>query len=66
MGDTSGKITLDKFEAAELLGVTPGTLRVWVVNRRVPYVKVGSKVRFLRADLIEWLENRRVPEQAQS
>jgi len=33
-------------ETAEALRLKPQTLRVWVMNRRVPYVKLGSRVLF--------------------
>jgi len=47
-------------EAAVFLGCTPGTLRVWVSKRRVPFVRVGRLVRFRRKDLEEFLEQNRV------
>jgi excisionase family DNA binding protein len=42
-------------EAANYLGCTPDTLRVWVSQRRVPFVKVGRLTRFRRMDLDEFL-----------
>jgi excisionase family DNA binding protein len=47
-------------EAAHFLGCSPGTLRVWVCKGRVPYVKVGRLTRFLRLDLEDFLQQRRV------
>jgi len=47
--------TLSYVEAAAYLGLQPATLRVWVSHRRVPHVKVGSKVRFIRGHLDEYL-----------
>jgi len=52
--DVEGR-TLSYDEAAAYLGLQPGTLRVWVSHRRVPHVKVGSKVRFIRGHLDEYL-----------
>ena len=52
--------TWDNRTAAEYLGVTPLTLRVWVSKRRVPFIKVGRLTRFLREDLDAWLAQRRV------
>ncbi len=51
-------------EAAEFLGVTEGTLAVWRTTRRyaIPYVKVGSLIRYKKADLEQWLEQRTVRE----
>ena len=48
-------------EAAEHLGVKRGTLSVWRCVRRhnLPYMKVGRLVRYSRADLDQWLDERR-------
>ena len=47
-------------QAAAHLGVTPQTLAVWRCTRRyaIPFVKVGSKVRYRRADLDSFLRRR--------
>lgn len=49
-------------EAAEFLGVTPGTLAVWrcVSRYAIPYVKIGGKVKYDETDLREWMESRKV------
>ena len=47
-------------EAAEILGVTPGTLQVWRSTGRyaIPFIKVGRLVKY-RPDVLEiWLESR--------
>lgn len=45
---------LDYNEAAKLLGIQPGTLRRWVSEGRISYVKVGSRrVRFRPGQLTE-------------
>ncbi len=51
---------LDEKQAAEFLGVAPGTLSVWRSRGRykVPFVKVGHLVRYRRADLDAWLDSR--------
>jgi excisionase family DNA binding protein len=51
---------LSEQEAAELLTVSPGTLSVWRSTGRynLPFLKVGRMVRYRRADLLAWLENR--------
>jgi excisionase family DNA binding protein len=51
---------LDARQAAEVLNVSEGTLAIWRSTKRyaLPYVKVGRKVRYRRADLIAWLEKR--------
>lgn len=47
-------------QAANLLGVSPRTLAAWRCSGRysVPYIKVGSKVRYPRKQLNEWLSKR--------
>lgn len=45
---------LDINEAAALLQVKPGTLYSWVSKKTVPFRKVGSLVRFHRAELLAW------------
>ena len=50
----------DEKQAAEVLTVEPGTLSVWRSTGRykIPFVKVGRRVRYRRADLDAWLESR--------
>jgi excisionase family DNA binding protein len=43
-------------QAAAYLGCTPYTLRVWVSQRRVPYVKLGRLVRFVPSQLRAFVE----------
>lgn len=47
-------------EAAQFLGVKPGTLQVWRCTRRyqLAYIKVGRSVRYNRADLEKFLVSR--------
>lgn len=42
-------------ETAELLGVKEPTIRKWVQERRIPFVKVGVSVRF-NSDEIEKIQ----------
>lgn len=51
---------IDPAPAAELLGVTEGTLSVWRSTGRysLPFVKVGRKVKYSRKALESWLESR--------
>jgi excisionase family DNA binding protein len=37
-------------EAAALLRLKPSTIRAWVCQRRIPYVKLGRLVRIKRTD----------------
>ena len=56
----AGADLLDDKAAAAILDVSPGTLSVWRCTGRynLPFVKVGRKVRYRRADLDAWLEKR--------
>ena len=51
---------LDGQQAAEYLGVTTGTLSVWRCTGRyaIPFIKIGSSVRYRLADLDAWLISR--------
>jgi len=51
---------LDETEAADLLNLAPGTLSVWRSTGRyaLPFLKVGRRVRYRRADLEAWLSAR--------
>ena len=57
-----GEALLDKAGAADYLGTTERHVqRLWV-ERRIPAVKVGRKVRFRIRDLDAWIEAHTVPE----
>ncbi len=47
-------------QAAEVLGISPGTLQVWRSTGRynLPYVKVGGRVMYRPADVQAFIENR--------
>jgi predicted site-specific integrase-resolvase len=53
---------LNNDEAAEFLGISPGTLVVWRCEKRypVPYLKVGRKVLYDVDDLVAWLQSRKM------
>ena len=50
-------------EAAQELGISPKTLYKWVSQRRIRYVKVGSKLRFLPSHLEEFISTNTVAPQ---
>ena len=43
-------------EAGKILSVKPWTLRSWVSERRIPFIKVGRLVRFDEERLKEWIQ----------
>jgi excisionase family DNA binding protein len=47
-------------ETAEYVDATEGTLSVWRSTGRynLPFVKIGSKVRYRQSDLDAWLKRR--------
>ncbi len=47
-------------EAAEYLGLTVGTMYQWRSQHKVPYIKVGRKVKFKKDQLDQWLATRTV------
>lgn len=51
---------LDERGAATLLGLSPGTLSVWRCTGRykLPFLKVGRRVRYRHSDLLAWLQAR--------
>jgi excisionase family DNA binding protein len=46
-------------EAAELLGVKPQTLYLWVSQQRVSHRKIGRLVRFTETDLEEFVDQQK-------
>ena len=53
-------------EAAEYLGLKKSTIYAYSSQRRLPYYKRGNLVRFLIEDLDKWLQEARVPTEAES
>jgi hypothetical protein len=53
---------VDAQNAAEILGTTPGNLAQWRIHRRydLPWVKVGSRVMYDLADLVAFIESRKI------
>jgi hypothetical protein len=53
---------LDQKQAAQILGVEPGTLQVWRATKRYPlrYIKIGRSVKYKFQDLQAFIEMRAV------
>jgi excisionase family DNA binding protein len=45
-------------ELAAYLKLAEGTLRHYVMDKSIPFVKVGSHVRFLKGEIEKWLLER--------
>lgn len=58
----SDRPTMTSKEAADYIDHDEATLRTWRCTGKVkiPFYKVGSKVRYKKSDLDAWLESRRV------
>jgi excisionase family DNA binding protein len=52
----------DSDQAANYIGVTPGTLEVWRCTKRyhIPFIKVGRLVRYRKSELDTFLERRTI------
>ena len=48
-------------DAAERTSVRPQTLRTWVMQGRIPHVKLGRRCLFDEAELDRWIDSHRVP-----
>jgi excisionase family DNA binding protein len=48
-------------EAAGILRLKPSTLRAWILKRRLPFVKLGSRVFFRQGDIFGLIESSIVP-----
>jgi excisionase family DNA binding protein len=55
---SSGLLTIS--DVAELLKVSVWTVRRLQRQRKIPFVKVGGSIRFVKSDLVAYLERRRV------
>jgi excisionase family DNA binding protein len=55
---------ISKREVARLLGLSIYTIDSWVSQRReIPFIRMGSRVKFDLRDVTAWLErNRHVPQ----
>ena len=54
--EQGGDTLLDIEDAAHMLGTTVRHLRRLRSENRIPYVKLGGKLRFRRADLVGFIE----------
>ena len=50
-------------KASEVLGIKENTLRVWILNRKIPYMKVGRAVRFTEEQLQQVVGERKPKEE---
>ena len=58
--DSPGDRLLSIEEISGMLGVRKSTLYSWSHQRRIPYIKVGSLLRFRLRDIENWLKQQTV------
>jgi excisionase family DNA binding protein len=62
-GKSGADDVMDYGALSAYLKVAEGTLRHYVMDKSVPFVKVGTHVRFLKSEIDRWLlERNRRPE----
>ena len=59
MNDLPSDRLLRPKEAAEMLGISRGTLYNWASQRRIPTVKLGHTLRFSRKELERYIQHHR-------
>lgn len=52
---------LNVAEFADVVGLSPKTIRQWVWTRRVPYIRIGRAIRFRPETAAEILKRGEVP-----
>lgn len=48
-------------ESALIMRLKPSTVRAWILQRRIPYLKLGGRVLLRRSDLEDFLRKSLVP-----
>lgn len=51
---------LDKKDIADFLGIKLSTLNQWVSQKKIPFIKLGTRVKFRMSDILAWLETKTV------
>ncbi|HQO02615.1 MAG TPA: helix-turn-helix domain-containing protein [Spirochaetota bacterium] len=44
-------------DVANILKMSPATLRVWVMQKRIPFIKLGRSVRFSSTAIQKYIES---------
>jgi excisionase family DNA binding protein len=48
---------LNKRELAEMIRVSKSTISKWVSEKKIPFLKLGTCVRFNQSDIQRWLRD---------
>jgi excisionase family DNA binding protein len=57
----TNKQNMDIRAAASRIGCSPFTLRTWVRQRMIPYIRVGRRIVFDPSEVEEFLARNRIP-----
>ena len=58
------KALMNYQETAEMLSVKLGTLYAWVCERKIPHIRLGTRlIRFDRSEIERWIDNSHVEAQ---
>lgn len=47
-------------QAAQILGVAPVTIRLWISQKKIPYHKIGKLIKFVPSEIQELVEKTKV------
>jgi excisionase family DNA binding protein len=47
---------MDRLQVADFLGIQPRTVFRWIANEGLPHAKIGGSLRFIRQNVLEWLD----------
>ena len=53
MNNPGELLTVDR--VAEMIKVSPRTVRMWVSNNKIPSIRIMGSRRFIRSDVEEWI-----------
>jgi excisionase family DNA binding protein len=50
---------LDVRQVAEVLNMSPGVVYYWVKIRKIPFIRMGRRVKFQPSVIAEWISQQR-------
>jgi len=54
--EAAGEYLLSYETLSRYLGISKRTIEDWVLKRKIPFVKAGRHVRFVRSEIQNWLQ----------
>ena len=52
------EVLLDVGQVAEMLKISVATVRRWVLQGYIPYMKIGKAIRFSNSDIESWINSK--------